>query len=559
MSSPPPAIGVEDFAFQSSPHSNSFTYHDEPSHVSSPPGGTSASKNPPPTFDVFHEPHRAYAESSGSAASDDHNDFDNEEEMARLNGTATTSSRSSISSLPASVSASAIVPPPDAITPTKSPPSHSRVTSPTDGIKSPSRRVERASPFRHPSSVRAMQMMDEEDLTPPHRKLLRHDRTSGFSARSSVGSQSPSKHTTRNFRSSPQKPKVKKEYPLVLLHCSLLPPSVPLNLDLSLPSHRDLLQEVLPEEYWRRWKLLFDKVGGQGVVRERGILIPHPRNEYDLLEERLLESLELAQGSIRAGHFLGGEDTEDGDEEGMDELVDVAEGQKCPDCGKNIVKDLDADRKWEVKVYAANGLMRAGAWAAAWAEMERVDVEVSVWLPETVRRDAEARLQAAGIAETMDEIREIEEEKRRREVYGADAAPPQERVDGLDEPHEEHAFHPGSTQSDPQIFPEANLQTMLVNYLKLLAKDRRNITIVLLSFLIVVISISRPLSPNPSPSVAAEIAPMPSVPVSQCSPIMVSSAQKVALETSQVAEEPTAILAQPSPSMEVDDLEHLEL
>ena len=36
--------------------------------------------------------------------------------------------------------------------------------------------------------------------------------------------------------------------------------------------------------------------------------------------------------------------------------------------------------------------MGAGAWAAAWQEMEQVDVEINVWLPEDIRQELEAKL-----------------------------------------------------------------------------------------------------------------------------------------------------------------------
>jgi hypothetical protein len=69
----------------------------------------------------------------------------------------------------------------------------------------------------------------------------------------------------------------------------------------------------------------------------------------------------------------------------------------CPDCeghmrlpGKGVGS---GKRRFDIKIYAANGLMRSGAWAAAWREMERVDVEIDVWMPEDLRRALDQEFQ----------------------------------------------------------------------------------------------------------------------------------------------------------------------
>ena len=77
--------------------------------------------------------------------------------------------------------------------------------------------------------------------------------------------------------------KVKQGFPLVSLHVTLLP--IPVSYS---PA---IMQKVLPHQILENWKLIQEKV--TNTVLERGILIPHPRDEYELLEERLLESLEL--------------------------------------------------------------------------------------------------------------------------------------------------------------------------------------------------------------------------------------------------------------------------
>ncbi|KMU72159.1 hypothetical protein CISG_00468 [Coccidioides immitis RMSCC 3703] len=277
---------------------------------------------------------------------------------------------------------------------------------------------DRESPFRHPSSVRAMQMGDEDSeldaLSPSSMTLKGRKQRGPFRGQSPCisemsmpmrsGTASPSSSAKKYYRSphtrSPQmivQEEVKKDYPLVLLHCNLLAPSLSLPPRLGTPSP-ELLREVLPDVYWRRWKLLEDKVVGSGVLRDRGVLISHPQEAYDVLEERLLESLELIRPRLAYGHFFGSEDGKgsSGDNDSDEEsecVIDAGEGAKCRDCGHTVLKNPEGgERKWEVRIYAANGLMRAGAWAAAWKDMEKVDVEVGLWLPVDIRRDLERRM-----------------------------------------------------------------------------------------------------------------------------------------------------------------------
>ena len=81
------------------------------------------------------------------------------------------------------------------------------------------------------------------------------------------------------------------------------------------------------------------------------------------------------------------------------------------------------DRRWDVKIYAANGLMRAGAWGAAWREMERVDVEIGPWIGEEMRRELEVRREK--------EEEEEEEMEREREGERARRMPDDGGLDGL--------------------------------------------------------------------------------------------------------------------------------
>jgi hypothetical protein len=305
--------------------------------------------------------------------------------------------------------------------------------------------------------------------------------------------------------------KVKKEYPLVLLHCTLLPPSLPVPGLIGYPDQK-ILREVLPLEYWRRWKLLEEKVGSS-VIRDRGVLISHPEDMYDLLEERLLESLELQRPRLHHGHFLGHEDAESekGDQSATeDSATDDEQGEECPDCGGRLPRH-DSSRKWEIKVFAANGLMRAGAWAAAWKEMEKVDIEVGLWLPSEIRRELEKRLldndrpstdlrlQVPQLREPATSITaELYDQPSRtntptplihepRLFAPEEAARPSSPAPAITTPAKAPGMPPATYS--PRSVEEIDLQTLLINYIRVLASDRRNVTIVLLSVLAVYLAL----------------------------------------------------------------------
>lgn len=461
---PSPNIGVEDFAV--APHSD-----DVVNNESSFPSSTHEAENHNYNYSGI------YDDSSAQSAQEENTD----DEIARQNGTTTASSRSSISSLPASVAASAIVHPVDAATPTKGYDDRDNLAKDSPRyINSPGRNTEiqYGSPFRHASSVRAMQMRDDDvfSFADRRRDSQMTGRMSTFSGRSSTTS-SPTK---RRARTSPQKEsKLKKEYPLVLLHCTILPPKI------SIPNafaYVDFLQDILPEEYLRRWRLLNDRVGENDEIKARGVLIPHPKGDYDLLEERLLESLELTQPRIRSDHYLGIEDVTL-EHETDDDMV--PHGVPCPDCGRRI--ETGDDRKWEIKVYAANGLMRAGAWSAAWSEMEKIDVEVSLWLPDDIRRQAETALREISSTLSNDEQRV---EDREREVYGAAGKVTQEDIDGLkDNESTEHGSRKWSPSVDDHFRPsrakpQPSLADLALAYIRNLLDDRKSAGIIFLSILV---------------------------------------------------------------------------
>lgn len=365
------------------------------------------------------------------------------------------------------------------------------------------------SAFRHPSSVRALQMRDE--VMSDTQSVLRHHRRSGsqmssYSHRSlQSSSTSPTKKSSRSQRGSPQivSSHLRKEYPLVLLHCTILPPTL-----LPHTNHDEqLVSDLLPEAYRKRWATLRDKFVGDTEVRTRGLLISHPKEDYELLEERLLETLELEVPRISHDHYLF-EDSGSGDsgfesaststtdEDGEE---DVSCQSQCPDCGCKLRPD-HVSRKWEVRVFAANGLMRAGAWGAAWQEMEKVDVEIRLWLPEEIRRDVEAKLalvepiedEEDEEAETIQtELRHdgspacaVDSREREREIYGnIGRERSQAEMDELEkeqrcgrQPHRERGPSTGRLGD--------NVPQMLLKHLQTALRDRKNVMVGILSILV---------------------------------------------------------------------------
>ncbi|RDW90150.1 uncharacterized protein DSM5745_01925 [Aspergillus mulundensis] len=405
---------------------------------------------------------------------------------------------------------------------------------------------QREATFRKLSSVRLMQMHTEDEgdddyhLTPPRRRGSQ--RVSDISIRS-AGSSPFKRSPFYSPTGAIAKPKAKKEYQLVLLHCTLLSPSLPVPGLIGHPKRQDILREVLPLVYWKRWKLLEEKIGS-GVLRERGVLISHPEDGYDLLEERLLESLELQHPRLDHGHFIGRGETESDDEDrlAMEDSSTEDEGEECPDCGGRVVRQ-NTTRKWEVKVFAANGLMRAGAWAAAWKEMEKVDVEVGLWLPPDVRADLEKRL-AEDLSHVdnglpialLQEPENIPVEPSVRaltpgplkadtplqvtQAHDGDL-PPASPDDTTTRPQDNQKWD----QYTPRLSDDIDLQTLLVNYIRILASDRRNITIVFLSVLVFFVGIN-----SGSASHESNLRPFPSyIPEYTSSPVV--SLQQSATQT----------------------------
>jgi hypothetical protein len=90
----------------------------------------------------------------------------------------------------------------------------------------------------------------------------------------------------------------------------------------------------------------------------------------------------------------------------------------CNTCrGEIKYEDLGLGKVFRVKVYASNGLMKAGAWAACWKEMERVDIEIEP-VVESELQDELERFAALQIEEQeqrqQEELREHEGDTARR-------------------------------------------------------------------------------------------------------------------------------------------------
>jgi hypothetical protein len=268
--------------------------------------------------------------------------------------------------------------------------------------------------FRNPESVRAMQMSSPQPMSTFESNRERMKNAYGLVTPGRTGrSETPvSRHSgsrrgsIRSSHHSPKPPPAPQQAPLVLLHVTILP--------MQFPFSHDLMARVMPDWLAENFRLLEEKLQDIILMR-RGLLIPHPRDEYDLLEERILESLELKTPRLlKCGHFVG--DTEHDDD--ADSAIGADDGASrmsggtmtddhnamharrdsamCLDCHRELKRPGQGvgagTRRFDIRIYAANGLMRSEAWTAAWTEMERCDVEITPWIPEEVRKTLEKRM-----------------------------------------------------------------------------------------------------------------------------------------------------------------------
>jgi hypothetical protein len=374
-------------------------------------------------------------------------------------------------------------------------------------------------PFRTPSSVRALQM------TSPTPSIFSSPRSAKRPSVSCLGS--PQTHTKK----TPTRFKFKKEHPLILLHVTVLPVhwnySEAIESLSSIPNHEASRELVAVAESLR---LLKAKTGD--IVLERGVLLAHPQDEYEILEERLLEALELPVRPrakiLTCGHYLGPEDDSSSDNDYPEDSEDEGPGQEkwCDICDREVYCEnfgLAAKQKrFRVKVYASNGLMTAGSWQAAWREMEKVDVEIEPLIPNHLVSEMEALMQAhtGNMAaerqekllreeETRRRVEEEELERRRkmdeermREIYGhppplpPPTAPiPHEEVIHHDEPDDQH-YQPICRSRKMQ---NDSLLDLLLAAMKVALQDRKNILIVLLSIFVMFLALRPTQSPIPPP------------------------------------------------------------
>jgi len=401
---------------------------------------------------------------------------------------------SPISRIPSTTSnAYSLLPEPLTITPSPNPHTPSKVLS--------------RPAFRTPSSVRAMQMS-----SPAPSIFSGSPRSSKRPTVSRLGTpnahnQSPTKNKT------PTRFKAKKEYPLVLLHITVLPLQWPCGDALDIVGVEGLPREL--QGVKESWKLLKDKLGD--TVLERGILLPHPQDSYEVLEERLLEALELPVRPrariLSCGHYLGPDDSGDSSSEDGSENEDYASlmgsrEQWCDICGREVMYEeigiSGRQKRFRVKVYASNGLMRAGAWAAAWREMERVDVEIEPFVPshlaslmDSLKTFHAQPLPAKGVNHGLQEhhhesnesepmLQEEEEamrrrereEERMREIYG-DSPPDSSEFDDATRSH-------GSSRRERY---GDSLPELIWAAMKVVMRDKKQVMICVLSVLVLILAL----------------------------------------------------------------------
>ncbi|KAI1135856.1 hypothetical protein F5Y05DRAFT_393554 [Hypoxylon sp. FL0543] len=422
----------------------------------------------------------------------------------------------------------------------------------------PSARGTPRPPFRTPSDVRAMQMSSPTpSVLGSPRSTKKH-----FPTVSRLGTPSnPAQYSAKKM-STPPRFKVRREAPLVLLHVTLLPLRWAWGHLLNNVDTDELSDQA--KSLRDSWRLLQDRVGD--TVIERGILLGHPQNDYELLEERLLEALELPLRRrariLECGHYLGpsNEGNTSEDEESEDEWGSVRSraGDRrhwCSTCKNEIRYDsLGAGKTFRVKVYASNGLMKAGAWAACWKEMERVDAELEP-IVEPVVQDELVRLAAAHqeeaeiakeVAQQLEEQHQKEQadllgshyaaspppeserarspisaeerlrrdEERLREIYGHTPPPSSPRM-----PSREPSVHPdqGSYMPPPSPSPNshspreegyeqkeaaqhgyqnASLPELMLQSVRVLMQDRKNVIIFTLSVFVLLLALRN--SPAPA-------------------------------------------------------------
>jgi hypothetical protein len=562
--------------------------------------------------ETSYEPHSDHEEEEAAGDSSSHHDgdIDDDDVFSRNSGH---SARSSLNSIHDSSSADEVQgkeltsptvgeeairssPAPEEQDTISRIPSSSSYVPPGDTLVTPSKVLSRP-PFRTPSSVRAIQMSSPTpSLFSSPRSSKRHLPTVSRIGTPTSLSHSPSKNRT------PTRFKVKKEYPLVLLHVTVLPLTWNYSHIISSPELPVSLQRVK-----ENWRLLQEKLGD--TVLERGILLPHPQDSYEILEERLLEALELPVRPrariLKCGHYMGPETPTSSDEEGKAyfEGGTKVEGERrwCDMCGRDVrlegvdMAGREGEKRFRIKIYASNGLMRAGAWAACWREMERVDVEIEpfveshlvaeleefaavVVVPKTdevhgedegdgfvdeesheieqtqemENHDEQEEQMRAQQEEEMtrtlieeDELRrraqeeddmrrKIQDEERLREIYGQDGPSRQESPP-----------RPSRRASSRSTLDDDSLPDLLLKAFKVAMRDKKNVAICVLSVIVLLLAL-RPGSSTPKHS---QLIMTDSVPVQD----VVMEAQRDSLRRpAEVVTEPSKVVEEAARGIQRD-------
>lgn len=415
--------------------------------------------------------------------------------------------------------------------------------------------------FRNPSSVKQLQMSSPRASFSSSKTQQRYHQPSNpsFEAkRSSPSVKSGRSPTGRASQRTGTNPRAgREEFPLVLLHVTLIP--------LSLPYSRSTLQRVLSADVLAAHTLLQQKLNA--TVVGRGLLIPHPQEEYEVLEDRILEALDLRVPRIlKCGHFLGGErrrrtslcggrgnaggaegsvfsEMDSGFQSGAStasgEDMDIRDHdyehlsleETCSSCPRQLklpshgAKDAHG-RRWDMRVYAANGLMRDGAWCAAWREMERVDVEIGVLITDEVRARLEEEEEEERTARTAIESRTPPPRPREGSLAGLHVAHSRPSAVALATttsaaPSRHHQSLQGGARSSrasvsrgtsAQASPTRSslrkdpipLSTLLKYYIIVLSQDGRNVVLFVLSTLLAFLALRS--TSGSLPPVAEEVA-----------------------------------------------------
>lgn len=416
--------------------------------------------------------------------------------------------------------------------------------------------------FRSPSDVRAMQMSSPTPsvfgsvVGSPRSAKRPFPTVSRLGSPSHSAQYSPKNRTPSRFKT--------KEAPLVLLHVTLLPLRWVWGDVINSFDAEEMSEQA--KQLRESWRMLQDRMGD--TVCERGILLGHPQNDYEILEERLLEALDLPVRRrariLECGHYLGpANETAIVDDSESEDDFDVTQRPThrhwCKTCENEIAYDaLYPGKIFRVKVYASNGLMKAGAWDACWKEMERVDVEIEPILDPGLSEELERLLTAQQEREAAshqqiellpDVMRQIEEqveeqldrsfdqqpdlvhaqleiepppesllsqsptpeelriveEERMREIYGSTPAPEMSREQTPYQPHPDSYIPPPSQRSPSeeayerrearrQSLQSASFGDLLLQSARVLMQDTRNLFIVGLSFLVLLMALRSPQS-----------------------------------------------------------------